>query len=138
MPRCSASTPVLIAVPPPPSAPDTQPEYRVPQDPAGAEGSEEGYLSATSSSSSPDEAVAVTSTALALEVNRVLQQLLRQAAQSLAIQAEEVEVDVDPVVDILAPLGPSRVALPLIRMSGAGICESANDDSSKMAKDAII
>lgn len=75
------------------------------------EGSEEGRLPVLSSSSSPDEAVAGT----ALEDNRILQQLLRRAAQSLAIQAEEVEVDVDPVVEILAPSGPSKVSLPLIK-----------------------
>nr|XP_032659332.1 uncharacterized protein LOC116838339 [Chelonoidis abingdonii] len=113
--RCSALTLVLVTVPPPTSALATQPEYRVPQDPAGAESSKEGPLQVISSSSSPDEVVTGTSVASALEDNWVLQQLLKRAAQSLAIQTEEVEVDVDPVVNILAPSGLSRVTLPLIK-----------------------
>lgn len=51
----------------------------------------------------------------ALEDNRVLQQLLRQVAQNLGIQAEEVVEDADLMVDILASSGPSRIALSLIK-----------------------
>ncbi|EMP36740.1 Leucine-rich repeat and calponin like proteiny domain-containing protein 1 [Chelonia mydas] len=51
----------------------------------------------------------------ALEDNHVLQELLRRAVRSLGLQAEEEKEDLDPVVDILAPSGPSRVALPLIK-----------------------
>ncbi|KAH1186008.1 hypothetical protein KIL84_018757 [Mauremys mutica] len=56
------------------------------------------------------------STAPALEDNRILQQLLRRVAQNLGIKAEEVVEESDPVVNILAPSGPSHIALPLIRM----------------------
>ncbi|KAM9173768.1 uncharacterized protein ACDP82_000767 [Pangshura tecta] len=121
MPRHSASTLVPTSMPHPTSAPATQPEYHVLQNPAEEEGSEEGPLQDISSSS-PDEAVVGTSVALALEDNRVLQQLLKSAAQSLAIQVEEIEVVVDLVVDILAPLGPSRVGLRLIKMIADTSC----------------
>lgn len=53
-------------------------------------------------------------TALALEDSRVLQQLLGRVTQNLGIQAEVAETS-DSVVDILAPSGPSRIALPLIK-----------------------
>lgn len=78
----------------------------MPRDPLGAKGREQDPLVARASSS-PDEAVTGTSTAPALEDSRVLQQLLRRVAQNLAIQAEEVVEASDPMVDILAPLGPS-------------------------------
>ncbi|EMP27632.1 hypothetical protein UY3_15278 [Chelonia mydas] len=70
----------------------------------------------TSPSSSPDEALVGTAITPALEDNRVLQQLRCRAAQDLGIKAEEVVEEADPMVDILAPLGPSRVALPLIKI----------------------
>ncbi|EMP25731.1 hypothetical protein UY3_17194 [Chelonia mydas] len=109
------SSPALAAAQSSSSVQAPQPEYRLPRDPGGAEGSELGPPPVLFSSSSPDEAVEGTSTDPALEDSRVLQQLLRQAAQSLGIQAKEVKEDLDPVIDILAPSGPSRVALPFIK-----------------------
>ncbi|XP_065439548.1 uncharacterized protein LOC101949407 isoform X1 [Chrysemys picta bellii] len=114
-PRRLVSTPVPAAVPHPEPALAAQPEYRVPQALVEGEGVDEGPLQGISSSSSPDEAVAGTSAAPALEDNRILQQLLTRAVQSLLIQTEEIEVDTDLVIDILTPSGPSRVALPLIK-----------------------
>ncbi|EMP36317.1 hypothetical protein UY3_06532 [Chelonia mydas] len=82
----------------------------------GAMRGEQGPLLGLSSSSSPDEVVAGAVTAPALEDIRVLQQLLRHAAQNLGIQVEEVMEESNPDIDILAPSGPSHITLPLIRM----------------------
>ncbi|XP_030407367.1 wiskott-Aldrich syndrome protein homolog 1-like [Gopherus evgoodei] len=114
-PSRSLATLVPAAVPHLDSEPAPQPQYHVPQDPKGPHAPEVGPLHVISSSSSADEAVSGMAAALALEDTRIVQQLLRRAAQSLAIQVEEIEVDADPVMDILAPSGPSRVALPLIK-----------------------
>ncbi|EMP37437.1 hypothetical protein UY3_05346 [Chelonia mydas] len=46
---------------------------------------------------------------------RAHQDLLCRVARNMNLQAEEVVKSEDPVVDILAPEGPSRVALPLIK-----------------------
>lgn len=67
-----------------------------------------------SSSSFPDEAGADTSTTLPARDNRAHQELIRRVAQNLGMQAEEVAEETDPLVDILVPKGPLRVALPLI------------------------
>ncbi|EMP33164.1 hypothetical protein UY3_09726 [Chelonia mydas] len=83
--------------------------------PLGAEGSDQGHGPVFSSSSFSDKAVVGTSMAPALEDSRVLQQLLYRVAQNLGIQVEEVVEDADPMVDILAPTGPSPVKLPLIK-----------------------
>lgn len=47
--------------------------------------------------------------------NRAHQELFRRVTQNLGMQAEEVSEETDPMVDILVPEGPSRVALPLIK-----------------------
>lgn len=113
-PSRSLVTPGPVAVPRL-EEPAPQPRYRVPQDPEGLYAMHEGPLQVLSLSSSPDEAVSGTAAARAVEDTCILQQLLRRVAQSLVIQAEEIEVDVDPVVDNLGPTGPSRVALLLIK-----------------------
>ncbi|EMP30066.1 Alkaline phosphatase, tissue-nonspecific isozyme [Chelonia mydas] len=68
------------------------------------------------SSSSSDKAVAGTSVSGLPPIDgHAHQDLLRRAACDLGLHAEEVVELEDPVVDILAPEGPSRVALPLIK-----------------------
>lgn len=44
---------------------------------------------------------------------RVFQELLRRVALNMNLQVEEVVEEEDPIVDILGPDGPSRVALPM-------------------------
>ncbi|XP_074833363.1 complement receptor type 1-like [Carettochelys insculpta] len=73
----------------------------------------EGML--TSSSSSPDEALAGSSASPVLEDGGAYQQLLRRVTQSLGVQAEEVRDEVDPVTNILSTSGPSKVALAIIK-----------------------
>ncbi|XP_050820364.1 uncharacterized protein LOC127056501 [Gopherus flavomarginatus] len=69
-----------------------------------------------SSSSSPDEAVAGTSSVGPPPIDlRAHQDLLRHVAQNMNLQAEEVPEVQDPVVDILSSGAPTRVALPFIR-----------------------
>lgn len=71
-------------------------------------------LPVESSSSSPDEAVAGTSTSGPPPMDfRVFQELLRRLALNMNLQVEEVAEEEDPIVDILGPEGPSRVALPM-------------------------
>ncbi|KAH1176637.1 hypothetical protein KIL84_010339 [Mauremys mutica] len=86
------------------------PEVLAPWDPRGAKSREQAPIpvSLSSSSSSPHEAVAGTSTALALKGSKVLQPLLRWLAQNLNIKTEAM-------VDILSPSGPSHIPLPLIK-----------------------
>ncbi|EMP36933.1 Amiloride-sensitive sodium channel subunit beta [Chelonia mydas] len=85
-------------------------------DPASREPEgQEDPVPGTSSSSLPDEAVAGTSTTLPPMDTKGHQDLLRRVAVNLNLQAEEVMEDSDPMVDVLTPEGPSRVALPLIR-----------------------
>ncbi|XP_050806062.1 serine/arginine repetitive matrix protein 2-like isoform X2 [Gopherus flavomarginatus] len=69
-----------------------------------------------SSSSSPDEAVAGTSSNSPPPLDlRAHQDLLRRLAQNLSLQAEEVSEIEDPIVTILSSDAPTRVALPFIR-----------------------
>lgn len=68
-----------------------------------------------SSSSSPGKAVAGSSASLPALDNRAHQELLRRVAQNLGLQVEEVSEEMDPMVDILTPEGPSSMVLPLIK-----------------------
>ncbi|XP_074983255.1 uncharacterized protein LOC142071637 [Caretta caretta] len=79
------------------------------------EGQEDPMPMRASSSFSPDEAVAGSSASLLVLDNRTRQELLRRVAQNLGLQAEELSEETDPMVDILMPEGPSRVALPFIK-----------------------
>ncbi|XP_065413298.1 uncharacterized protein LOC135973527 [Chrysemys picta bellii] len=82
---------------------------------AGLQDNEDGQKAPTSSSS-PDEAVAGTTVSGPPPIDhRAHQDLLRQVALNLGLQAEETVEQEDPMVDILSPEGPSRVALPIIR-----------------------
>ncbi|EMP41659.1 hypothetical protein UY3_01089 [Chelonia mydas] len=63
----------------------------------------------------PDEVVAGMSMVPVLQDSRVLQQLMWRAVQNLGIQTEQVIETSDPMVDILAPSVPSRIALTLIK-----------------------
>ncbi|XP_065448406.1 uncharacterized protein LOC135983038 [Chrysemys picta bellii] len=69
-----------------------------------------------SSSSSPDEAVAGTTSTGPPPIDlRAQQDLLRRVACNMDLQAEEIVEVQDPIVNILSADAPSRVALPLIR-----------------------
>lgn len=46
---------------------------------------------------------------------RALQELLQKVALNMNLQVEEVVREEDPMVDIVAPEGPCRVALPIIK-----------------------
>ncbi|XP_065446569.1 serine/arginine repetitive matrix protein 2-like isoform X1 [Chrysemys picta bellii] len=82
---------------------------------AGLLDNEDGQKAPTSSSS-PDEAVAGTLVSGPPPIDhRAHQDLLRRVALNLGLQAEETVEQDDPMVDILSPEGPSRVALPIIR-----------------------
>lgn len=78
-------------------------------------GQEDPALLRASSSSSLDEAVVGTAATSPPVENRAHQQLPRQVAKDLGLQVEELQESGDPVVDILKPEGPSRVAVPLIK-----------------------
>lgn len=83
---------------------------------SGAEGQETSMVPIrASSSSSPYEAMVGAVAAPKSDDSSVHQELLCRVAQNMDLQAEEVIKGVDPMVGLLAPEGPSRVALPLIK-----------------------
>ncbi|EMP26604.1 hypothetical protein UY3_16290 [Chelonia mydas] len=76
-----------------------------------------------SSSSSSDEVVAGTSASCPPPIDQTAHQdLLRCVARNMGLQVEEAIKSEDPVVDILAPEGPSRVAFLVIKT----ICNNYN------------
>ncbi|EMP33961.1 hypothetical protein UY3_08871 [Chelonia mydas] len=76
----------------------------------------EGVKQQLTSSSSPDEVVAGTEVSGPPPIDhRAHQELLCRVAQNLGLQAEEIVEQEDPMVDILSPEGPSRIALLLIK-----------------------
>lgn len=83
------------------------------RDPLGVEDQETDQARA-SSSSSPGLAVTGSSPAPVTEDSRA-HQLLRKVVQNLGLQIKEVSDNADPMVDMLASAGPSRVVLPLIK-----------------------
>lgn len=88
-------------------------EQPAPQDPLGTEGQESTPVRV---SSSPDEAVTGSSLTAVTEDSRTHQEHLRRVVQNLGLQVEEISDNINPMVDILARAGPSRVALPLIKI----------------------
>lgn len=85
----------------------------VPRDP---EGHEDPVTPLASSLFSSDEVVAGTSASGPSPIDsRAHQDLLRRVVRNMDLLAEEVVEPEEPMVDILALEGPSRVALPLIK-----------------------
>ncbi|EMP38430.1 hypothetical protein UY3_04376 [Chelonia mydas] len=83
------------------------PQQDLPQDP---------LVPAVSSSSSPDEVIAGTSSSGPTPIDlRAHQELLCRVAQNMNLQVEEVVEVEDPVVDILSADTLSRIALTFIR-----------------------
>lgn len=122
--RSVSASSEIYAPPPPPSVQDlllnaelvTTPEELAPCYPLSEEGKEHKPVPVRASSSSlPDEVITGTSSAPVLEDSSVHQQLLKRVAQNLGLEVEEVAESSDPMVDILAPSGPSQIALPLIK-----------------------
>ncbi|XP_050791602.1 uncharacterized protein LOC127041850 [Gopherus flavomarginatus] len=65
---------------------------------------------------SPGEAVVGTAVSGPPPIDhRSHQELLHKASHNLGLQAEGTDEQEDPMVDILSPEGPSRIALPLIK-----------------------
>ncbi|EMP26535.1 Bone morphogenetic protein receptor type-1A [Chelonia mydas] len=107
----TAPPPLMSVAPEPPVTGSSEVPDLASREPEG----QEDPVPGTSSSSLPDETVVGTSTTLPPMDAKGHQDLLRRVAVNLNLQAEEVMEDSDPMVDILTPEGPSRVALPLIR-----------------------
>lgn len=97
----------------PSTEPSTELQDLASQDTSGAKGKEQSPVAVLASFSSPDEAVAGTSFAPTQDDHRVHQELLKRIAQDLGIQVEDISEASHSLVDILAPSGQSRVALPL-------------------------